>query len=675
MATFIRGYNPVWSMVDLTGNQLDDTYYLFVLQNTIPYLPETVYHDEDGNTPWTQPIQFLANGTLPVDIFFDPDVVYRLEVRQGNTSSDPLIYLVEDYTPGTSGTGPIDNVGLASDNQITNPQFSIVSFSSPFMLTNVTDPDPIEVAPGWFLVLTGTGNVTLEHLPLNSTLENQTNAPYAVRITLTGTWTGVPFLRQRFNQNGMLWANKYVSSSITARTEGASVDIAARIDDSLGNPLATVLDTVQVDNNFEEYTGVGLLPDTVNTDVPPDAYIDYKLLLPTTCDIYVTSFQLIASEIQLAFAYEQDTIERQVDHTFHYYRESIIYQPKQTLLAGFNFGLNPWQFRTRSDSNLATFGYTADQVIAIQQAYVDSATGNNIQVGRAGVAENYGFKVTAVTANNQFALIEYIDPANMRPYWGNTLSMMVKLNAQKQTPASDLQMKARLIYRSSLPPTLAQAEPIATWAANGEPVFAAGWTEIEPKNDPVYNLAAGDNIITFEGMTLPAADNANMTLGVVLYTIDPMIESGTPDNIIFYEASLIPNDFAMEASVLTFNEVLSRCQFYYQKSFPVDTLPANNAGVLSASLGIQVSGAGAGNSGGPNAIFRTMMRTSSPTITLHNPQAPNAQIYNNGIGASWSNSVASFISEWGFKATGTTPGGSGPGNGSQVHWTANGQLG
>jgi len=55
-------------MVDLTAHAFDDTFYMFVLENTIPYIPATVYHQPDG-TPWTNPIRFLANGTLPVDIF------------------------------------------------------------------------------------------------------------------------------------------------------------------------------------------------------------------------------------------------------------------------------------------------------------------------------------------------------------------------------------------------------------------------------------------------------------------------------------------------------------------------------------------------------------------------------------------------------------------------------
>lgn len=55
---FVRGSNPVWFEVDLTANAFDDTFYLFVLANEIPYIPATVYHDDAGTIAWTNPIQF-----------------------------------------------------------------------------------------------------------------------------------------------------------------------------------------------------------------------------------------------------------------------------------------------------------------------------------------------------------------------------------------------------------------------------------------------------------------------------------------------------------------------------------------------------------------------------------------------------------------------------------------
>src|SRR5580692_13101009 len=104
MAIGIRGINPIWWIPDLDGNPLDDNYYMWVLSNDIPYVPLPIYSGENLSVPLYNPVQFLANGTLPIDIYYDPDVVYRLEIRMGSaefpSQSDPLIYLVENYVPG-----------------------------------------------------------------------------------------------------------------------------------------------------------------------------------------------------------------------------------------------------------------------------------------------------------------------------------------------------------------------------------------------------------------------------------------------------------------------------------------------------------------------------------------------------------------------------------------------
>src|ERR1041385_1894081 len=155
---FVRAANPIWFMVDLEGNPLNDEYYIFYLENVFPYLPQTVYHDPDGTIPWNNPIQFLPNGTLPDDIYFDNSLVYRLEVRHGNTQSDALIYEVNNFVPGTDGGGSSSTSSSITNNQATNPQFSEINFSSPL---SITTSGTYNVAPGWDLVLTGGGTATV----------------------------------------------------------------------------------------------------------------------------------------------------------------------------------------------------------------------------------------------------------------------------------------------------------------------------------------------------------------------------------------------------------------------------------------------------------------------------------------------------------------------------------
>lgn len=312
----VRGFNPVWSEVDLQGNLFDDTFYLFVLENEIPYIPAIVYHDPDLNLPWTNPIRFLGNGTLPVDIYFEQNKVYRLEFRQGNTQADPLIYEVNNYVPGSGGSTPVDTVAFTSSNQVTNPQFSLISLQNPTTITG-TNPDPIELAPGWTLLLAGTGSVTITRVALTNANINPSNAPYALRLTMSGWTAESVILRQRFEQNGMLWADNIVSTAATARLEGSPQSIKATLVDSNNSVLGTVLPLTPVNENWNEFTGYATLPATTNPNTPPAAYIDYLMHIPSNIDIYLTSFQLVVQDLPVLPSFEQDSINRQIDHTYN----------------------------------------------------------------------------------------------------------------------------------------------------------------------------------------------------------------------------------------------------------------------------------------------------------------------------------------------------------------------
>ncbi len=634
VATLIRGYNPIWYEVDLTANAFDDTFYLFVLENTIPYIPETVWGDPYGTTVWPNPIRFQANGTLPNNIYFNPDKVYRLEFRQGNTQADPLIYLVENYVPG-SGGGSSGNTVIPTDNQITNPQFSIINFESPYVQSSASTQD-IDVAPGWVLSLEGSGAVTLERVPLNAdaATANPTNAPYALRILLSGSWTSA-LLIQRFNQAGMLWADESVSSAITCRIESGSPSISAQLVNSMGTTLGTVLPSTQITAVFTEYTGHAVLGDPSNTDTPPDAWIEYQLVLPTSIsplDIYVTSFQIVASDAadQIEFEYNQDTIERQQDYTFHYYRDSILFQPKESILTGWDFGQNPWQFTSTSLGNVAANQYTADQTIIVQQKYVADASGNNVSVQQASYDENYGLNVTAVTSTNKFAMIQYIDPATMRPYWGNLLSSLVKLVAQRQNTDVDLRVKMKLIKNTSLPSNTGQNYPISAWTSDGEPTFAAGWSEVLAVNSPTYYLDDGENVLTFNSFDIEASTSATMTLAIVIYTLDNMIESGTADYITFKSASLVPNAFAIDCNPLSFDETLRRCQYYYESSYPLGVLPgaSSTAGAKTAQMNTYTN---AGSIFLINTGFETdfTLKRAVPTMTYYSTGGSSGNVTGN----------------------------------------------
>lgn len=292
MATAVRGVNPIWWIPDLVGNPLDDTYYMFVLNNEIPYQPLPIWSDENESIVRANPIEFLANGALPVDVFYDPAQVYRLEIRNGPTQSDQLIWLVEDYIPGEGGTVTPGSITNISDNQITNGQFALVNFETNLSRTVGSGTHTLPVAPGWVLVLEGAGTYTIRQQPLTNSPTTPTGAPYALRVTLNGFDSGM--LYQRFEQNGVIWANKYVAVNMTAKIDsGNSSDITWGLVDSMGAPVVA-FGTQTVTTAYNEYRSVAQLGTSTNTDVPPDAWIDFQIGFNGTVDLFITSLQLVS---------------------------------------------------------------------------------------------------------------------------------------------------------------------------------------------------------------------------------------------------------------------------------------------------------------------------------------------------------------------------------------------
>jgi hypothetical protein len=690
MALGIRGSNPIWLMVNLTGKLFDDTYWMFVLSNQIPYIPARIFHDPDLSEERDNPVRFLANGTLPNDIYYEPNMVYRLEFRKNNglappSQSDPLIYLVENYVPGEGGSTPVDTVATLSSNQITNPQFSIINFNSApsgglpqFTYTGPASSLPISgkinIAPGWFLNLAGSGTVTVIQTPLNNAEPNPSNAPYALRIALSGWTANSVFLSQRFEQNGMLWANQYVSSAITASLgpDELPQNISAQLVDSNGTFLTTVLDPVPVVPAFNEFTDYGQLPETSNPDIPPAAYIEYQLLLPSNIDIFVTSIQLIVEDVPVEPSFDQDSINRQIDHMFNYYYPLLSVKPISSLLTAWDFILNPMQFGSSIASQplgTNTAYYAWDQTIVFQKV------SNSVTVAR-----NNQFLNLTATANTQMGIIQYL---------GGTQAAEVFLQALESSLSTNIKVGAAgggsqgfnislwWTTNASLPALSGGASFILDVDANGHPnSVVSGWNEIKwPFGNANFTISANGTInsMDFSGFANGFAYLTGTFFAIAVTT--SQVTSG--NSLLFQSVSLVPGLIATPPAPQSPDQVLRQCQYYYTKSFLPGITPANYYSSPSVNsgeaFGVQTI-AGATSNIGPIVQYSTQMRVS-PSVTLYNPVNNNANIFNATGSSDWSGSTFSKFSANGFVTIGTGHAGSAVGDLSAVHYTADARLG
>ncbi len=609
--TFSRQANPVWLFTDLEGNILDDNYWISFLQNTIPYLPKPIYQTDQGpsGAVWSDPLQFHPDGTLPDNMYFEDGAVYRLEIRRGPTQADPLIRLIENFVATGGGITPV-NTGSATDNQITNPQFAFTLFNNSVVINN-TGNNSYDIAPGWVLDLDSTapGVVTLTRTAIagnNPTpVDGTTNPSYVLQVEVTSGIFTVVNLRQRFDHAPAIWAEEGVSVSFIAKVLAGAPVITVNYTPSNGTAYPIVSQTLST--IYQTIAAGRQIPASNSSDTGANGYIDMVFTLPVTGTTFITNVQVIGSAVGAALVYNQTTVERQHDQTYHYYADSILLQPKESLLAGWTFGLNPWQFTDPASANVATNSYTADQTIMIQQKLVADNVGNNVAVGRGTAAQNYAYAVTAVTDDNQFAICQYIDPSTIRPYWGKKLSCMVNARiALGAGHTSAVNVKVRLLYRVDLPAAIGRAEPIASWIAGQDPTtYAAGWTALKPINDPSYLLTSGDLNFAFDQFQLPASSADNMTLAILVYTVGTMNSAATADAILIDRVSLIANDFAIDANVETFDSALRKCQFYFEKSYNSGVLPG--ATTLEGAQTTQLATA-TGSIGGIDRPFKVEKR-------------------------------------------------------------------
>lgn len=577
---FVRGANPIWSFVDLIGHQLDDTYYISFLSNTFPYLPQAVYHDNQGLIPWSQPIQFLANGTLDPDIFGNPNSVYRLEVRQGATQFDPLIYVVNNYI-FEAGSSIITLDDKDEENQVSNPQFSVVNFLNSFGNTQAPNPQialntagTYEIAPGWSIVLTGVGTTKITQFITDGAQNSPSNVvpPYYLEIDTNG-WTSA-ILQQTLSGVGAIWYNNYVAVSILVKSNDSiahpiSVNYVPNLP---GVPVELIASVPVSTSTFEVIKGIAALfppdnTDSINTTPNNSAFVNIQIVLPTTGVIDISNIQLFSIENQSQaiitdFSIIPDeTLERQKDHLAHYYDPKLAFKPIPSWLLAWDFPLNPAQ-----DGET----YAAPAIGANKSQYTWDGT-IIFQSANSGIAVSRGTQMglkLAATATSQAAVIQYIQQTTARKILKNNLAV----NLVALTGTSTISGTISLWYNKEVVPTVTAGTNnsiVATLDANGKPAtFNGTWTEVPLKigQEATFTLTTTRTEFDFPFWQSPSeaeialAQNIAIVVGfqsIPLGTINPEIIS----------VSLNSGDISTIPPAETQDEVLRKCQYWYERSY------------------------------------------------------------------------------------------------------------
>ncbi len=578
----------------------------FVDDNGDPFVPYAYPYDSDGEV----------------------DLYYVTVVSEGLVAQ-----FVREAVPflGTGAIPPEDRA--STENELSNPQFVEILFPGETAFEiDVTGSNTVTpIAPGWDLVTSGSGTVTLQRLEPTSA-NTDTNPPYTLSITAAAALGASITLRQRLLNSPSIGRGKFASGSILAAViSGGASAISMTYAPSTGTSTTIIPSTnIPTDGAYHVIADNAQVTQQVNT-AASTGYVDINIVIPTSRTIALSSIQVVFVPTELDVPFDEQTADRQKDHLFHYYEESILIQPKNNLLAGWTFALNPYQFISPTISVKAPkTSYIADQTILYQE------TASALRTGESNQDSNYVLSVLSVNGvnANRFALIQYIDTTTIEPYWGQVLSALVRAAwVHRDGALPTPQLKMRLIWRTSAVPTLANNEPITGFDADGDPTFAAGWNAILPLNDPAYTLldiSGETNRADFPAwafdqfqLPIPTSLSIPIYLGVVVYINKPLNNTlNLEDYILFSKVSLVPNDFAIDASTETFDESLRKCQFYYEKSYNWDVLP----GTAPTSRGSLMFNQHAATSGG-NTVFWPSAFTipykvgkrGAPSIVIYSP--------------------------------------------------------
>lgn len=616
----------------------------FVDLNGNPMVPYAYPYDSDGNV----------------------DLYYVTVVNQGGVPQ--FVRQAVPYIP-PGGFSPSD---LGNDgNQISNPQFveSIFPRTGTTTIAVAGSNTVTPIAPGWDLVTTGSGNVVVEILkPTASNVP--TNPPFALRILADSALGSTVILRQRLLNSPSIFRGGFASAMFSAAVlSGGGSAISLTYAPSTGTNSVLIPNTaIPTDGAYHVIQGNAQIT-VQNNDPASTGYVDINITIPTARSIAITSIQVIGLAFSTDVDFEEETAARQKDHLFHYYEDAAVRQSKDSILTGWNFGNNPWQFFIPDlFPPVASNTYTADQTILIQQNYVEANVGNNVSVGRShNAGENEGYQVEAVTAHNQFAILQYLASSATNQFFGQKMSCMVR--ALLVAASKTCRVKVRLIYKTTSPSSLSRQYPILNWTEGSDPVFHADFTVLKPIDDPAFTLTSVFTSSEFIQFQMPSWTNDTTVFGLVVYTIDNIDQPS--DYIVFNDISLVPNDFGLATQAESPAVTLMKCQYYFEKSYD----PAIQSGTASQTRNSfsAISNASV-TAANINASFKTVKRVN-PNITWYSPVSGAVNNIANLTAAA--DIVVSATNNNGVNATGypTLAGAPGANNILLAHWTADSRLG
>lgn len=566
------------------------TFYRDVARTT----PKTVYQLTGAPPDYTytalpNPIQLSGSGTVqnaggdnvviyyyPYDASGNLDLYYVVCVDSGDT----MQFTREAWPNITAADNPTTGQ-FPIQNQLANPQFTQVFINENAPTVYIVSAATNEVfafAPNWDFVISGTGTVTVERVAIAGNENVVTSPPYVIDVTVSAGITSCN-LRQRLYLNSGLWAstadeNIYLSGSLIARNENAGTSaIQMFYVESSGSPIS-IVDASFNNANYQSLTGVTFDPIPLSTDTNTDfaGYVDIYLSFLTGSEVRISSIQVVPTLNQAGatiLQYDLNSSNREQALMGDYYIPRLNRRPAGSLLTGWDFMVNPFQF-SESGTITNTAGYICDQTIAL------TGTSGAVQFVQDTVTN--GLALRTEGNNDAFYLMQYLSGADATKMLGTDLS--VNVFGYVTSASAPVTMSVYLFRASSSASIPILPTSIGTIATDG--VFtltASDWTEIprsglptaqavlpySPTDSDINNL---DNDMGFVGWKITDNTEISDTQYFAIVVTFAYIDIST--TLTIQSISLIPSDIPSRPAPQSSDEVLRKCQYYFEKSYDLN---------------------------------------------------------------------------------------------------------
>lgn len=519
-------------------------------------------------------------------------------------------------------------------NQIANSQFINVFINEGYTTTysvSAATNQIFSLGPEWNFMISGTGNVTVQRLPVSGNENIVTSPPYVLDITVSSGISSCK-LRQRFRINSGLWASTdtnqiFLSGTVVARNEGAGTSgIQMFYEESSGGSPILIVDSSFDNSSFSQLTGVTAAPIPLsnNSDDDGNGFVDIYLSFLSSSHIRISSIQVVPTTDQAGAQFLNfDLNSSNRDEAFQgsYYIPRLNQRRAASLLIAWDFVNNPFQFGT--SGNLSTSaGYICDQTIGLR--------GSSGNVAWSIDARTNGLKFLTAGSNDAFYLMQYMTPSQAKKTLGTFLS--VNVNGYRTSVSSDVTMRVYLFRAPTATAIPTLPTSIGTVATDGTfTLTAAGWTEV-----PRSGLDTAKSVLPFLSVNSDINNSFLMDVGFTGWQITDNAQIGdttrfavvvtfayvsTSTALTINSVSLIPNAIPSRPSPQSREQVIEECQFYYEKSYsisaPEATITPLGARVLSTALGVS-AGSAALAPRSFNIPYNTIKRTN-PTVRLYSP--------------------------------------------------------